>query len=176
MPAPHFNRLDPTAILLPANLTITSCLTGGLGLVAVLACCLLLSAGLGAAPALPPGTALAALTDGGSSDGLDNVGQGEVAAPAPVAGEWQMTLPRGFRHKITLTPVGQDRYRFEPRKLVMSGTYELKGDRLIIVAPNDPRLATSPEPTPWPTCGPPRESCSRRPWGLWRIGTLGKAW
>jgi hypothetical protein len=51
-----------------------------------------------------------------------------------------LTLPRGFRHKITLTLVGPGRYRFEPRKLVMSGTYEVKGDRLIITAPNDKRL------------------------------------
>jgi hypothetical protein len=51
-----------------------------------------------------------------------------------------MTLPAGFRHRITFSPLGQGRYRFEPRKLVMSGVYTVKDDRLVIVAPNDKRL------------------------------------
>jgi beta-lactamase regulating signal transducer with metallopeptidase domain len=62
------------------------------------------------------------------------------AAAAPYAGSWLMSLPAGFQHRITLTPVGSNRYRLAPNKLNSSGIYEVQGDRLVIVAPNDRRL------------------------------------
>jgi hypothetical protein len=53
---------------------------------------------------------------------------------------YQMWLPAGFTHTVTLTPVGGNRFRLEPKRLNSSGIYELRGDRLVIVEPNDRRL------------------------------------
>lgn len=64
--------------------------------------------------------------------------------PAPaksaLARQWVMLLPAGFAHWVTLTPLGSDRYRLEPRALNSSGMYEVQGNRLVIVEPNDRRL------------------------------------
>jgi bla regulator protein blaR1 len=93
---------------------------------------LLLTCGLRAAP--PPSTLPASNQRGGPDD------------PDPTkrnrgfSGEWIMSLPAGFQHRITLTPVGKGRYRLGPRKLNSSGVYEVRKDRLVIVQPNDRRL------------------------------------
>ncbi|HEY7153602.1 MAG TPA: M56 family metallopeptidase [Gemmataceae bacterium] len=109
-----------------------------IGVFGVLAIGLLLIAGLRAAPIHP--TTLSASSEGALSVVPDDAGQGLIAPPDAIAGQWLMTLPAGFRHRITFSPLGQGRYRFEPRKLVMSGVYTVKDDRLVIVAPNDKRL------------------------------------
>lgn len=57
-----------------------------------------------------------------------------------LAGSWWMTLPRGFRHAITLVPVSEGRYRLLPGVLNSSGVYELRGNRLVIIEPSDRRL------------------------------------
>jgi beta-lactamase regulating signal transducer with metallopeptidase domain len=72
--------------------------------------------------------------ESGSYDPREQEGQ------SPMSGGWLMDLPAGFRHHITLTPVGGNRYRLEPKVLNSSGIYELQGNRLVIVAPNDRRL------------------------------------
>ncbi len=63
-----------------------------------------------------------------------------IAPPDTFSGRWLRTLPREFRHRITLTALGEGRYRFEPRNLMMSGVYAVKDGRLVIVAPDDKRL------------------------------------
>jgi hypothetical protein len=57
-----------------------------------------------------------------------------------LAGQWQMRLPAGFVHSVTLTPLGENRYRLEPARLNSSGVYEVRNGRLAIVEPNDRRL------------------------------------
>ncbi len=52
-----------------------------------------------------------------------------------LAGHWVMYLPAGFQHRITLTPVGPNRYRLAPDRLNSSGVYELRGERLVLVQP-----------------------------------------
>jgi hypothetical protein len=67
----------------------------------------------------------------------------ELPAPADKHGlgkEWLMQLPAGFVHEVSVTPLGGDRYRLEPRQLNSSGVYEVRGGRLVIVEPNDRRL------------------------------------
>ncbi len=51
-----------------------------------------------------------------------------------------MTLPAGYEHEITLVEDYPGRYRLLPRKLNSSGYYEVRGDRLVIVEPDDARL------------------------------------
>src|SRR5262245_31505611 len=57
-----------------------------------------------------------------------------------VSGEWLLTLPRGFQYRIKLTPLGNNRYRFTPGYLTMTGVYELRGGLMIMVEPTDERL------------------------------------
>ncbi|MBI1901610.1 MAG: M56 family metallopeptidase [Planctomycetia bacterium] len=70
----------------------------------------------------------------------------KAAEPPPgqskrtLAGDWQMRLPAGFVHSVTLTSLGGNRYRLEPRKLNSSGVYEVRDGRLTIIEPNDRRL------------------------------------
>ncbi len=51
-----------------------------------------------------------------------------------------MHLPAGFMHRVTLTHLTGERYRLDPELLNNSGVYEVQGDRLVIVEPNDRRL------------------------------------
>jgi hypothetical protein len=72
----------------------------------------------------------------------------EPASPR-LAGRWLMTLPAGFEHRVTLEPVGPDRYRLkatrtDPRgkgdnRLVFAGLYEIRDGRLVIFDPDDSR-------------------------------------
>lgn len=124
-----------------------------IGSFAVLASGLLLVAGLRATAPAPPSTrdGSTAETPGratlrASSEEVlpvDRVAADQRLIPPPdtFAGRWVMTLPRGFRHRITLTPVGEGCYRFEPRNLMMSGVYAVQNERLVIIAPSDKRLA-----------------------------------
>lgn len=55
-----------------------------------------------------------------------------------LAGRWQMFLPAGFEKAVTLTPLGENRFRLGPQNLNSSGVYELREDRLVIVEPKEP--------------------------------------
>jgi RNA polymerase sigma factor (sigma-70 family) len=68
-----------------------------------------------------------------------NPAQQDVAKQ-DLTGEWLMHLPAGFTHQVHLTAAGPERYRLAPDRLNSSGVYELQGDRLVIVDPNDRRL------------------------------------
>lgn len=71
-------------------------------------------------------------------------------APPRLEGNWLMTLPARFEHRVELEPVGSDRYRLketwlDPRgegdnRLVFAGLYAIRDGRLVIVEPNDSRL------------------------------------
>jgi hypothetical protein len=72
-------------------------------------------------------------------------------SPVRLAGRWLLTLPAGFEHRVTLEPVGSDRYRFRRTgstraarrgdvRLVFSGLYEIRDGCLAIVEPDDERL------------------------------------
>jgi beta-lactamase regulating signal transducer with metallopeptidase domain len=60
--------------------------------------------------------------------------------PKPQGNGWRMHLPPGFVHEVTLKFLGGNRYRLGPAWLNSSGVYELRGDRLVMVEPNDARL------------------------------------
>jgi hypothetical protein len=71
-------------------------------------------------------------------------------SPIRLEGRWLMTLPAGFEHRVTLEPVGSDRYRLKSIRLdsrskgedslVFAGLYEIRDGRLVIVDPDDDRL------------------------------------
>jgi hypothetical protein len=64
-----------------------------------------------------------------------------VASGAPdLSGAWQLILPAGFQHRITITAKGDGRYRFSGPALSFDGIYELRGNSLVMVVPDDPRL------------------------------------
>lgn len=61
--------------------------------------------------------------------------------PSPdFSGSWRLLLPAGFEHQVTITSLDDNRYRLEPRSLNMSGVYEVRGDRLVLVKPREERL------------------------------------
>jgi hypothetical protein len=105
-------------------------------LFAILLSGVLLSGGLQAAP--EQRSTLPASDRRGGPDDPDPTKRNR--GPANLSGEWVMSLPAGFRHRITLTLVGPGRYRLSPRKLNSSGVYQIKKNRLVIVEPNDRRL------------------------------------
>jgi hypothetical protein len=66
--------------------------------------------------------------------------------PAPPAeelrfsGRWLLTLPAGFKHRITMTPLGRNRYRLTPGTLNVSGIYTVRDRQLRMLEANDSRL------------------------------------
>ena len=52
-----------------------------------------------------------------------------------LSGPWRLNLPAGFEHDVELLADGQGRYRLSPGGLMMSGLYEARGDRLVLVEP-----------------------------------------
>lgn len=60
-----------------------------------------------------------------------------------LSGDWLLTLPAGFEHRVTLKNVGTRRLRLEPKErksLNFSGTYVVQDDRMVIIDPADERL------------------------------------
>lgn len=56
-------------------------------------------------------------------------------------GNFRMQLPRGFEWEVRLIALGDRQYRMiSKRQLTMLGVYELQGNRLIMVEPDDKRL------------------------------------
>lgn len=78
-----------------------------------------------------------------------------------LSGTWRLSLPAGFKHQVSLTPLGRNRFRLAPRRLNMSGIYELRGNELSMVEPNDSRLL-GPDP--------PRTADAVPTRFVWRVG------
>src|SRR5690349_16469801 len=62
-----------------------------------------------------------------------------ASAAFDLKGEWEADLPAGFKMSSAMIPMGKGRYRL-PALGVFSGVYELDGDRLVVVEPDDERL------------------------------------
>ena len=57
------------------------------------------------------------------------------------SGYYTMLLPRGFKWQVELQALGQKRYRLKcKRNLNNLGIYEIQGDLLVMVKPDDKRL------------------------------------
>jgi beta-lactamase regulating signal transducer with metallopeptidase domain len=69
---------------------------------------------------------------------------GETSTPAEEAfdptGDWLLTLPAGFEHRVEIADLGRGRYRLTPPRLNMSGVYRRRGGTFDLVEPNDSRL------------------------------------
>ena len=59
--------------------------------------------------------------------------------PSDLEGEWEITLPAGFRYESLIERLDDNRYDI-PSIAVLSGIYERRGDSLFVVEPNDSRL------------------------------------
>jgi hypothetical protein len=93
-----------------------------------------------AVPNLAPRAAPNQNPDTSIADGRGYEGPGGPDRESHVTGGWRMFLPAGYQHEITLTPTGPNQYRLAPARLDSSGIYELRGSRLVMAAPTDPRL------------------------------------
>ena len=58
---------------------------------------------------------------------------------AGLEGEWEITLPAGFIRRLSILHLDGARYRIS-RSGNSSGIYELRGDKLVVVEPDDKRL------------------------------------
>ncbi len=65
--------------------------------------------------------------------------QPTVDTPPDLSGNWEMTLPAGFRRQTPIEKIDDTRYLI-PKIGVLSGVYEHQGNRLVVVKPNDERL------------------------------------
>jgi hypothetical protein len=57
-----------------------------------------------------------------------------------LSGRWQMSLPAGFQHQITIKRVDEKQFFIGPTQFNTSGIYEVRGRELHIVKPSDERL------------------------------------
>jgi hypothetical protein len=57
-----------------------------------------------------------------------------------LSGSWQLTLPAGFQDTVAISREGIRCYRLWKPGLNINGIYEVRGDHLVMVVPNDPRL------------------------------------
>ena len=55
-----------------------------------------------------------------------------------IAGEWRLFLPAGFEKRVAFEKIEGERYRLTPGKLTFGGIYAVRGDRAVLVEPNDP--------------------------------------
>ena len=56
-----------------------------------------------------------------------------------LSGNWELTLPKGAKLQSPIERVSGNTYRI-PAIQSLSGVYELKGDKLVVTVPTDPRL------------------------------------
>ena len=63
-------------------------------------------------------------------------------AGVDLTGKWQLTLPAGFISTAAVSRVSVNQYRLQ-KTGNLSGTYELRGNELIVVMPSDARLTES---------------------------------
>ncbi|MCU0878137.1 MAG: hypothetical protein MUF06_10160 [Pirellulaceae bacterium] len=59
----------------------------------------------------------------------------------PLAGVWQATLPSGFVQPVNLKDLGKGEFLFRSRADVFSGVYRWEDGHLVVVKPDDPRMA-----------------------------------
>jgi hypothetical protein len=57
-----------------------------------------------------------------------------------LSGTWQLALSARHQYMITISKEGKDRYQLAKPGLNFDGLYELRGDRLVMIKPRDPRL------------------------------------
>lgn len=56
-----------------------------------------------------------------------------------LSGNWELTLPQGAKFRSPIERVSENIWRI-PSAQSLSGVYELKGDKLVVRIPTDPRL------------------------------------
>jgi beta-lactamase regulating signal transducer with metallopeptidase domain len=61
-------------------------------------------------------------------------------ATPDLSGTWQLRLPSGYQHTVTFERLDELHYRLTPSHFALAGIYELRGERLVIVEPDDRRL------------------------------------
>ena len=59
---------------------------------------------------------------------------------ANLHGAWQLTLPTGTPHTVRLISAGGQLYQLQSTTVDFNGTYEHRGNRLVMVKPLNPRL------------------------------------
>ena len=62
------------------------------------------------------------------------------ATTADLSGQWLLTMPSGFQHKVRITSEGNNLYRVSKAGVIINGTYERRGNRLVMVQPTDSTL------------------------------------
>jgi hypothetical protein len=61
--------------------------------------------------------------------------------PPPLAGAWQAKLPSGFVQPVNLQDLGKGEFLFRSRANVFAGVYRWEDGNLVVVKPDDPRMA-----------------------------------
>jgi len=62
------------------------------------------------------------------------------AKTADLTGAWRLALPNGFQHIVRITSEGGQRYRIWKGGTIINGSYERRGNRLVMVTPADSHL------------------------------------
>jgi hypothetical protein len=65
----------------------------------------------------------------------------ERTPPPPLAGAWLARLPSGFVQPVNLQDLGKGEFLFRSRADVFSGVYRWEDGNLVVVKPDDPRMA-----------------------------------
>ncbi len=60
--------------------------------------------------------------------------------PSQLSGTWEAKLPKGFVRPITVTHLEEDRFLMTSGGSVFNGIYQWRGDRLVVVQPDDKRM------------------------------------
>lgn len=60
--------------------------------------------------------------------------------PSQLSGTWEATMPKGFVRPVTVTHLEEDRFLMTSGGSVFNGIYQWRGDRLVVVQPDDKRM------------------------------------
>ena len=81
------------------------------------------------------GLVVATLLDAGCS-----TSKSAAVTSADLTGLWQLTMPDNSQQMFRITGEGDQRFRISKRNSAFNGTYERQGNRLVMVAPDDPLM------------------------------------